>query len=114
MPSSGMLRRVALLKTDVSEEFSAFMSRVTSSSETSLLTRATWRNLPEDGILHCVTYRCRWCLFHALIITSEVTTPPEMLKVVGASWFQTRVSTCIVGVVSALGILAVILGEIGR
>ncbi|PNF23940.1 hypothetical protein B7P43_G10043 [Cryptotermes secundus] len=37
-----------------------------------------------------------------------------MLKVVGASWFQTRVSTCIVGVVSALGILAVILGEIGR
>lgn len=35
-----------------------------------------------------------------------------MLKVIGASWFQTRVSTCIVGVVSALGILAIILGEI--
>ncbi|XP_021942139.1 putative phospholipase B-like lamina ancestor isoform X2 [Zootermopsis nevadensis] len=37
-----------------------------------------------------------------------------MLKVVGASWYQTRVSTCIVGAVSALGILAVILGEIDR
>jgi hypothetical protein len=37
-----------------------------------------------------------------------------MLKVIGASWFQTRVSTCIVGVVSALGILAIILGEIDK
>jgi hypothetical protein len=42
------------------------------------------------------------------------TRPPRMLKVIGASWFQTRVSTCIVGVVSALGILAVILGELDR
>jgi hypothetical protein len=31
-----MLRRVALVRTDVSEE----------------LTRATWRNTPEDSILH--------------------------------------------------------------
>jgi hypothetical protein len=37
-----------------------------------------------------------------------------MLKVIGASWFQTRVGACIVGTVSALGILAVILGEIDR
>jgi hypothetical protein len=37
-----------------------------------------------------------------------------MLKVIGASWFQTRVSTCIVGAVSALGILAVIMGEIDK
>jgi hypothetical protein len=29
MPSSGMLRRVALVKTDVSEELSAFIIRVT-------------------------------------------------------------------------------------
>jgi hypothetical protein len=83
MPSSGMLRRVALVRTDVSEELSASIIRVTRigelgtlavtsnrllvtanvvpsytmieaicSSETSILTRATWRNIPEDGILH--------------------------------------------------------------
>jgi hypothetical protein len=91
--SSGMLRRVALVRTDVSEELSASFIRVTrigelgtmlavtsnrraryeeipigvvpsssilvtlikealSSSETSLLTRATRRNIREDTILH--------------------------------------------------------------
>jgi hypothetical protein len=76
--SSGMLRRVALVRTDISEELSGSFIRVTgigelgttlavtsnrrtlqrkplkqalNSSETSVLTRATWRNVPEDAVL---------------------------------------------------------------
>jgi hypothetical protein len=75
MPSSGILRRVALVRTDFSEEPTAIIIRVTridevvttlavasnrrcmmiealGSSETSVLTRASRRNIPKDGILH--------------------------------------------------------------
>jgi hypothetical protein len=71
MASSGMLHRVALVRTDVSEELSTSFIRVIrigklgttlvlvtlmkealSSSDTSILTRATLRNISEDAILH--------------------------------------------------------------
>jgi hypothetical protein len=69
MVSSGMLRHVALVRTDVSEEPGASFIRVTricelgttqaatsnrctGSFETSILTRAIQRNIPEDTILH--------------------------------------------------------------
>jgi hypothetical protein len=82
MASSGMLRLVALVRTDVSEELSAFIIRVTridelgtilgissqrasvlvtasavpSTSETSVLTRATGRNIPQDAILNAAEF----------------------------------------------------------
>jgi hypothetical protein len=59
MPSSGMLRRMALVGTDVSEELSAFIIRMTRICElrttlavTSDLHTLQRNNIPEDGIIH--------------------------------------------------------------
>jgi hypothetical protein len=70
MASSGMLRRVAFVRTEISEKLSASFIRVTRLDELgttlavtsnrrtlrrntkSVLTRATRGNIPEDAILH--------------------------------------------------------------
>jgi hypothetical protein len=73
MASPGILRSVALVRTDVSEELSASIIRVTRIGQLGttlgvtsnrrklrrngmVLTRATRRNIPEDTILNKVHY----------------------------------------------------------
>jgi hypothetical protein len=122
-----MLRRLALVRTDVSGELSASIIRVTrigelgttlavtrnrlvvtandapsspilvtlmmeaqSSSETSVHTRATWRNIPEDAILHShhsenlKSYKQNtlWSLVHK-------GTIPTYGRRLSAKWVQT-------------------------
>jgi hypothetical protein len=59
--ASGVLRHVALVRTNVSEECITSIIKVTRSfpigvtlspSETSVLPTATWHNIPEDNIFH--------------------------------------------------------------
>jgi hypothetical protein len=67
MASSRKLRHVALVRTDVSEEASTSIIRAMmeelSSSETSVLTRATQRNIPEDAFFMKSTCSLRACQF---------------------------------------------------
>jgi hypothetical protein len=129
IPSTGTLRCVALVRTDVSEERSTSIIRVTRtvepgtlaatsnrhtmclllvaanavpsspilvtlmmeglrSSETSVLTRATQHNIPEDGILHShchenlISYSANNCLqiISNMPTCSAVGVPPLTLR----------------------------------
>jgi hypothetical protein len=111
MVSSGMLRRVALVRTDVPEEPGTSFIRVTrigelgtrwllvaayvvpsspilvtlmkeapGSSETSVRTRATRRNIPEDTILHCMFLIVSWfVLCGTIFMTKENRVSPTGL-----------------------------------
>jgi hypothetical protein len=80
MASSGMIRRVVLLRTDVTLTIESI-----GFTEKSAFTRATSRNIPADGILphYNVLLSPVSCFFHTCsnITVSPLTPPPPLCHI---------------------------------
>jgi hypothetical protein len=86
MVFSGMLRCVALVRTDVSEELSAsFISY----SETSVLLRATWGNIPKDIILHI--YIMKFCKANPIYLIDSRVVSVHCSNKKSYGWFDINI-----------------------
>jgi hypothetical protein len=114
MASSGMLHRVALVGTDVSEELGASFIRVVpsspilvtlmmmglSSSETSVLTRATWHNIPKDAILQKPRFSMRECEGVSLFVVHKCENHKCLIKCLYCSEMYTfRMQTALMVII---------------
>jgi hypothetical protein len=76
MSSYGVLRRVNVVRTDISEELSTSIIRVT---------RATRRNIPEDAILHTLACFQFLNLSHPAETRDNVTCKGNAMELL---WFS--------------------------
>jgi hypothetical protein len=97
MPSSGMWRRVDLVWTDVSEEFTASIFRVEKSASDgpvwaggSRLSHQSKTHIPEDGILHIhrrANLNSYFLLVYVATVAAESGKSESWVDTLTALWF---------------------------